>query len=109
MNFYVPRFGELSDYCWKVLHNALFYRFRFATLRRIQALLWEGDADHERSVVVGRDLPGGEEDDPVLVIHESLFLPGVMMFVVTLGMLFAEEDPVALALSEHWEVVEFDE
>jgi hypothetical protein len=45
----------------------------------------------------------------VLVIHESGVLPDVMMFVTTTGTLIAEEDPVALALTEHWRVVEFDE
>lgn len=108
MKFYVPRFGDVSELCWNTLHNLLFYRYRFATLRRIQALLWEGDADHERSVIVGEPLPGGAPDEIVLVIHESGFLPGVMMFVTTTGTLVAEEDPVALALSEHWRVVEFD-
>ncbi len=45
----------------------------------------------------------------MLVIQESEFLPEVMMFVTTERTLMAEEDPVALALSEHWRVVEFDE
>ena len=108
MKFYVPSFGELSEYCWNTLHNELFYRYRFATLRRIQSLLWEGDAAHERSVIVGEALPGGAEDEIVLVIHESGFLPEVMMFVYTTATLMEEEDPVALALTEHWRVVEFD-
>ncbi len=109
MKFYVPRLGEMSEQCWNILHNALFYRYRFATLRRIQALLWEGDPEDERSVIVGEPLPGGDADDIVLVIHESEILPEVMMFVTTTETLMAEEDPVALALTEHWRVVEFDE
>jgi hypothetical protein len=35
MNFYVPGLGEMSELCWNTLHNALCYRYRFATLRRI--------------------------------------------------------------------------
>lgn len=108
MKFYVPHFGEVSELCWNTLHNALGYRDRFANLRRIQSLLWEGDSTDPRSVIVGRDLPGGEEDDPVLVIHESEAFAGMMVFVITLGMLLDDEDPVALALSEHVRVVEFD-
>lgn len=108
MKFYVPHFGEASELCWNTLHNALFDRYRFATLRRIRALLWEGDEGDERSVIVGEPLPGGAAHEIVLVIHESEFLPGVMMFVTTTETLLAEADPVALALSEHWRVVEFD-
>jgi hypothetical protein len=109
MKFEVPGFGDLSEYCWNTLHNALFYRYRFATLRRIRALLWEGDPADARSVIVGEPLPGGAADEIVLVIHESEFLPDMMMFVTTERTLMAEEDPVALALSEHFRVVEFDE
>lgn len=108
MRFHVPGLGELSEICWNSLHNELFYHYRFATLRRIQALLWEGDPDHERSVIVGKDLPGGEEDERVLVILESEFLPEMMMFVFTTETIMEDEDPVALALSEHFRVVEFD-
>ena len=108
MKFHVPCFGELSELCWNTLHNELFDRYRFATLRRIRALLWEGDEEDERSVIVGEPLPGGAEDEIVLVIHESGFLKEMMMFVFTTATLVEDEDPVALALSEHWQVVEFD-
>ncbi|MGQ0588598.1 MAG: hypothetical protein ACT4N8_03565 [Sphingosinicella sp.] len=50
----------------------------------------------------------GEEGDAVMVIHESQFLPGTMMFVCTLGMFLEREPPAALALTEHWRVVEFE-
>jgi hypothetical protein len=81
MKFYVPHFGDVSELCWNTLHNELFYRYRFATLRRIQALLWEGDGADPRSVIVGERLPGGAADEIVLVIHESQFLQNMMMFV----------------------------
>ena len=109
MNFYVPGLGEISMMFWNTVHNLLFDRYRFANLRRIQALLWEGDSTDPRSVIVGEDLPGGEEDDPVLIILESEFLAGMMMFVCTRSMFLAEQPPVALAISEHVRVVEFDE
>jgi hypothetical protein len=51
---------------------------------------------------------GETEDEIVLLILESGFLPGVMMFVCTRSMFMAEEPPVALAISEHVRVVEFD-
>lgn len=61
-----------------------------------------------RSVIVGEDLPGGDEGDPIMVIHESQFLPHTMMFVCALGMFLDRDAPVALALTEHWRVVEFE-
>lgn len=108
MKFYVPAFDEKSQLLWNVVHSTLFIRYRFTTERRIQALLWEGDPTDPRSVIVGEDLPGGEEGDPVLVIHESRFLPETMMFVCTLGMFLDEEPPAAWAVTEHVRVVEFD-
>jgi len=108
MKFFVPLFEREGQLFWNVVHNHLFYRYRLATLRRIQALLWEGDAADPRSVIVGEALPGGGEDDPVMVIHESEFLPGTMMFVCTLGMFLDREPPLTLALTEHWRVVEFE-
>ncbi|HEV7659929.1 MAG TPA: hypothetical protein VGO55_08800 [Allosphingosinicella sp.] len=108
MNFYVPLFGDDSRLLWNVVHNDLFDRYRFASLRRIQALLWQGDARDDRSVIVGADFPGGPEGDPVLVIHESDAFP-YMMFVCTLGMFRRKEAPIALALTKGWQVVYFDE
>ena len=108
MNFYVPLFGDDGRLLWNVLHNALLHRYRFASLRRIQALLWQGDARDDRSVIVGGDLPGGPEGDPVLVIHESAAFP-YMMFVCTLAMFGRKEAPIALALTKGWQVVDFDE
>ena len=108
MKFFVPLFEREGELFWNVVHNHLFFRYRFATLRRIRALLWEGDSADPRSIVVGEDLPGGEEGDPVMVIQESQFLPGTMMFVCTLGMFLDREPPLAMALTEHWRVVEFD-
>jgi hypothetical protein len=108
MNFYVPGLGEISMMFWDTMYGLLWDRGRVATDRLIQALLWEGDSADPRSIIVGEDLPGGEEDDPVLVILESEFLAGMMMFVCTRSMFLAEEPPVALAISEHVRVVEFD-
>jgi hypothetical protein len=108
MKFFVPLVREESQLFWNVVHSGLFCRYRFATPRRIQALLWEGDAADPRSVIVGEDLPGGARGDPVMVIHESEFFPGMMMFVCTLGMFLEREPPVALALTEHMRVVEFE-
>jgi hypothetical protein len=108
MNFYVPGLGEISMMFWDTMYGLLWDRGRVATDRLIQALLWEGDSTDPRSVIVGRCLPGGDEDDPVLVILESEFLPETMMFVCTRSMFLAEEPPVALAISEHVRVVEFD-
>jgi hypothetical protein len=108
MRFYVPLFGDDSRLLWNVVHNDLFHRYRFASLRRIRALLWQGDARDDRSVIVGEDLPGGPEGDPVLVIQESDAFP-YMMFVCTLGMFRRKEAPIALALAKGWQVVDFDE
>lgn len=108
MKFFVPLFERESQLFWNVVHSGLFCRYRFTTPRRIRALLWEGDAADPRSVIVGEDMPGGEEGDAVMVIHESEFFPGTMMFVCTLGTFLAREPPVALALSEHMRVVEFE-
>lgn len=108
MKFFVPLFDKEGQFFWNVVHSTLFCRYRFATDRRIQALLWEGDTTDPRSVIVGKDLPGGAEDDPVMVIHESQFFPGTMMFACTLSMFLARKPPVALALTEHMRVVEFD-
>ena len=108
MKFFVPLFEREGQLFWNVVHSTLFMRYRFATDRRIQALLWEGDAADPRSIIVGEDLPGGEEGDLVMVIHESQFLPGTMMFVCTLGMFLERKPPLALALTEHMRVVEFE-
>lgn len=108
MKFYVPLFGDDSRLLWNVVHNELFGRYRFASLRRIQALLWQGDARDGRSVIVGEGLPGRPEGDPVLVIHQSDAFP-YMMFVCTLGMFGRKEAPIALALTKGWQVVDFDE
>lgn len=94
---------------WNTVHNLLGERDRYANLRRIQSLLWEGDSTDPRSVIVGRPLHGGDADDPVLVILESEAFEGMMMFVCTRDRFMAEEPPVALAISEHVRVVEFDE
>lgn len=108
MKFFVPFFGEHSRLLWNVVHNGLFDRYRFASLRRIQALLWQGDARDHRSVIVGGNLPGRPQGDPVLVIQESDAFP-YMMFVCTLGMFQRKEAPIALALTKGWQIVDFDE
>ena len=108
MKFFVPLFEREGELFWNLVQSTLFMRYRFATDRRIQALLWEGDAADPRSIIVGEDMPGGEEGDAVMVIHESQFLPGTMMFVCTLGMFLDREPPLALALTEHWRVVDFE-
>ena len=108
MKFYVPMMEEESELFWNTLQSLLGCDDRFTTDRRIQALLWEGDARDPRSIVVGRDLPGGEKDDPVLVILESEAFPETMMFVCTLAVFKERQAPVALAISEHVRVVEFD-
>ena len=108
MKFYVPMMEEESELFWNVLQSILVCGDRFTTDRRIQALLWEGDATDPRSIIVGRDLPDGERDDPVLVIHESEAFPETMMFVCTLAIFKERQAPVALAISEHMRVVEFD-
>jgi hypothetical protein len=43
-----------------------------------------------------------------MVIHESSFFPGTMMFACTLAMFMERRAPVALAISENVRVVEFD-
>jgi hypothetical protein len=109
MKFYVPIMDEESHRFWNLIQSLLFCEGRFTTDRRIQSLLWEGNAADPRSVIVGEDLPGGDEDDPVMVIHESSFFPDTMMFACTLAMFMERRPPVALAVSEHVRVVEFDE
>jgi len=109
MNFYVPLMDEKSQFFWNLIRSNLFFEYRFTTDRRIRGLFWEGDSTDRRSVLVGEDLPGGDEDDPVMVIHESSFFPGTMMFACTLAMFMERRPPVALAISEHVRVVEFDE
>jgi len=108
MKFFVPVVHEEGQLFWNLVQSQLFIRYRFTTQRRIEALLWEGDDEDERSIFIGGNLPGGAEEDPVMVIHESEFFPGVMMFVCTLRMFLEREPPVALALTEHVEVVEFE-
>ena len=108
MRFYVPLMQEESQYFWNVIQSLLFCEYRFTTDRRIRGLFWEGDYTDRRSIIVGEDLPGGEECDPVMVIHESSFFPDTMMFVCTLAMFMEKRPPVALAVSEHVRVVEFD-
>jgi hypothetical protein len=108
MKFYVPWMEKESELFWSVVQDLLAWDERFTTDRRIQALLWEGDPADPRSTVVGKDLPGGEADDPVLVIHESSAFPGTMMFVCTLAIFEERQSCMALALSEHMRVVEFD-
>lgn len=109
MKFYVPGLGEIGMMFLDTIYELLWDRGRVANDRLIQALLWEGDATDPRSIIVGQCLPGGDADDPVLVILESKAFAGMMMFVCTRGMFLAEEPPVALAISEHVRVVEFDE
>lgn len=108
MNFYVPGLGEISMLFWDTVYGLLYDRGRVATERLIQALFWEGDSTDPRSVIVGRPLHGGDADDPVLVILESEAFEGMMMFVCTRDRFMAEQPPVALAISEHVRVVEFD-
>lgn len=108
MKFYVPMMDEESQLFWNVIRSTLFMEHRFTTDRRIRGLFWEGDAIDRRSVLVGEDLPGGEEGDPVMVIHESSFFPDTMMFACTLAMFMERRPPVALAVSEHFRVVQFD-
>ena len=109
MKFYVPIMDEESHRFWNLIQSLLFCEGRFTTDRRIQSLLWEGNAADPRSVIVGEDLPGGKVADPVMVIQESEDFPESMMFVCTLAMFTAREAPVAWAVSEHFRVVEFDE
>ena len=109
MNFFVPVFEDDAMLVWNVVHNALGERWRFARLRRIQALLREGDPEDWESVIVGEDLPGGRDHDPVLVILESEAFAGLMYFVCTLSMLVEKLPPAALALATGWQVVEFDD
>lgn len=108
MKFYVPWMDKESELFWNIVQSLLLCDDRVTTNRRIQALLWEGDPAHPRSIVVGRDLPGGAADDPVLVIHESSAFPGTMMFICTLAIFEARQGCMALAISEHVRVVEFD-
>jgi len=109
MKFYVPIMDEESHRFWTFIQNILCREGRFTTDRRIQSLLWEGNAADPRSVIVGEDLPGGKVADPVMVIQESEDFPESMMFVCTLAMFTARTPPLALAVSEHFRVVEFDE
>jgi hypothetical protein len=108
MNFYVPVFDEDGQLLWNLVRSKLFTDGRFTTDRRIQALLWEGDADHPDSVIVGEERADGEDGDVVLVIHESSLFPD-MVFVHTLGQFFAKEAPSALALTKGWQIVDFDD
>ncbi len=109
MKFYVPMMDEESELFWNTIQSLLGCDDRFTTDRRIQALLWEGDSTDPRSIVVGRDLPDGERNDPVLVIQESEGFPETMMFVCTRAIFLERLAPVALAITEHVRVVEFDD
>jgi hypothetical protein len=61
VKFYVPPMDEESQLFWNVTQTSLFCDDRFTTDRRIRSLFREGDATDRRSVLVGEDLPGGEE------------------------------------------------
>lgn len=108
MNFYVPLMAEESQLFWNVTQSQLFIRYRFTTDRRVRALLWQGDEDDPRSIRVGHEMPGDEEGNAVMTIHESSFFPD-MLFVSTLGMFLDKEDPVAVAVTRGWLVVDFDD